>query len=150
MVLHCYFQGPKIEAKMVEIGFFEGLKVKILNISIKYKLKIPMFPMLFQIFKQIQNKLSLLEHFPFLQTQYGIINDQNGAPVKGAVLEICFFKDLEVKISKKVIKYILKIRPFSIIYLEPVMFQINAQALEHFPFLENPRGIGPKKLECLK
>ena len=25
---------------MVEIGFFEGLKVKILNISIKYKFKI--------------------------------------------------------------------------------------------------------------
>ena len=57
--------------------------------------------------------MSLLEHFPFLQTQYGIINDQNGAPVKGVVVEICFFKDLEVKISKKVIKYILKIRPFS-------------------------------------
>ena len=41
--------------------------------------------------------MSLLEHFPFLQTQYGIINDQIGAPVKGVVVEICFFKDLEVK-----------------------------------------------------
>ena len=37
---HIIFSGQKLEQKIAEISFFEGLKVKILIATIKYKIKV--------------------------------------------------------------------------------------------------------------
>ena len=76
------FGDQKLEQKIAEISFFEGLTVKILNTTIKYKLKIHYFSILSRIFKEITCNLWWPEDFPYHEFKYRIINDQKELPQK--------------------------------------------------------------------